>query len=175
MVKVNKYIKKFKTFFVWQHEEEEKWLREMSLKGYELVSARLFIFTFRVCEPKDVVYKLDYRRLSRYEEDNYLTIFAESGWEHVTGCMNWFYFKNENYSDDKMEIFNDEESKAEMVRRVQKLIGLVTVSELCMLASIIRTAEESPALATFWGLLMILLTYGNIKMFLKHRALRKRF
>ncbi|MBK1811766.1 DUF2812 domain-containing protein [Clostridium sp. YIM B02505] len=175
MVDINKYIKKFKIFFVWQHEEEEKWLREMSLRGYELVDARLFIFTFRVCEPKDVVYKLDYRRLSRYEEDNYLTIFAESDWEYVTGCMNWFYFKNENYNEDNMEIFNDEESKAEMVSRVQKLIGLITVSELCMLASIIRSAKESPALATFWALLMMLLTYGNIKMFLKHRALRKRF
>ena len=40
--------------------EKEKWLREMSLKGWSLQEARLGIYTFEKIEPADYIYKLDH-------------------------------------------------------------------------------------------------------------------
>ncbi|QAA30610.1 DUF2812 domain-containing protein [Clostridium manihotivorum] len=170
----DKFIRKFKLFFIWQHEDEEKWLREMSLNGYELVSARVCRFKFRVCEPKDVVYKLDYRRLKKYDKDNYLDIFEESGWQFVTTCMNWIYFKSEAISNEEMDIFNDIDSKAEMLRTIQKALALVSVGELLCFTSVFLNPVKSVYLYVFWALIIGLFIYGNTKMFFKYRELKKK-
>lgn len=169
-----KIITKYKPFFIWQHDAEERWLREMSLKGYELVSARVCRFKFRVCEPKDVVYKLDYRRLKKYEKDNYLTIFEESGWQFVTTCMNWIYFKSEAVNSEELDIFNDVESKAEMLRTIQKALALLTVAELICFTSVFLEPDRSFYLYAFWALIIGLFIYGNTKMFFKYRELKKK-
>ena len=59
--------KKFIRFFtIADYKEEERWLREQHKQGWKLVRMTVPCFyTFESCEPQDVIYRLDYKILSR--------------------------------------------------------------------------------------------------------------
>lgn len=64
-------------------------------------SARLGItkynlmYTFQKTEPKDVMYKADFRlvyRDSKEQQQEYFEIYEMSGWKRVTSFTRWNYF-----------------------------------------------------------------------------------
>ena len=118
-------IRKFKWFWAWQDDDEEAWLREMSLQGWHLSSiGGPGLYIFALGEQRDYVYRLDYRHPARMEKDAYLQLFQDAGWEHLGSLSGWQYFRKIARAEEPLDIYTDVESKVEKYRR---LLGVLVV------------------------------------------------
>jgi hypothetical protein len=103
----------------WQDEQEEAWLGSMSQKGWYLFSVGLpCIYRFRVGEAQDYVYRLDYQMHKKEDQQDYLHLFSDAGWEHVGQMSGWHYFQKEARQGETQEIFTDIESKVVKYKRI---------------------------------------------------------
>ncbi len=116
------YKKQFKWFTIFEHEKEEKYLREMHKSGWKFIKASgLGTYHFEKCTPEDVVYQLDYNKEGLDQKEEYLQMYSDCGWEHLQEYAGYSYFRkpaSEMKGDE--EIFCDEQSKLAMMERVLK-------------------------------------------------------
>ncbi|MBZ9626148.1 DUF2812 domain-containing protein [Clostridium sp. FP2] len=103
-------------------DKEEKWLNEMTSQGWELY--RKYIkYEFRKTSSSNTITKIDYRNFkSKYDFQNYITLFKDCGWEHITGSKTsgkqYFKKMDERAGDD---IFSDVSSKAERYKKLSNM------------------------------------------------------
>lgn len=126
----NKKIK-LAFFTIPEYKKEEDWLQKQHRAGLKLTKATLPCFyTFEKCEPEDVVYQLDYNKEGMNNKAEYVQMFKDCGWEHITDMAGYSYFRkpvSEMVEDE--EIFSDDASKMDMIDRVfkGKMIPLITI------------------------------------------------
>ena len=108
---------KRKSFYIAEFNEEAQWLASMHRDGWRMISTTGFKYEFEACEKEDWTYQLDFRDEAMNEED-YIQMYADYGWEFVTRFRHWYYFRKIRTADDDMSIFSDSESKIEMCRKV---------------------------------------------------------
>ncbi len=112
-------VYQFHWFWPWQDEQEERWLSAMARQGLHLVSVHLFgRYEFETGQPREMVYRLDYRNPAKTEQDDYLRLFADAGWEHAGQWYSWQYFRKPVQPGEEAEIFTDVDSKIAKYRRV---------------------------------------------------------
>lgn len=104
-------------FYIAEFQEEAAWLSFMHRQGWKLASTTGFKYRFESCPQEDWVYQLDFRDDS-VDEESYIQMFADYGWEFVTRFRHWYYFRKIRTAGDDMSIFSDNESKIDMCRRV---------------------------------------------------------
>jgi len=129
---IKRFRKVFKVFWAWQDEAEEIWLREMAQQGWFLTDYTFLVYTFVSGEPADYIYKLDYRASGRRDLDEYLTIFADSGWEHVAEFLNWHYFRSPAETCAVPDIYSDNQSKIEKWRRLLRVMTMLFAVNLTL-------------------------------------------
>lgn len=116
-------IKEFHVFVLAEYEQEEEFLREKSRQGYHLVQVRMpGIYYFKKEEPKDTVYRLDFNPQTDSEKGSYIQMYKDYGWEYIQDLNEYSYFRKDagTTSDEELEIFNDNESRLEMIERILK-------------------------------------------------------
>ena len=132
------------------YEQEEEYLRNMHQNGWKLVRVAIpGIYTFERCEPADVVYKLDFRPLRGEDREAYLSMYREYGWEYLQTLNDYCYFRKSasDASEEDLEIFNDTESRLDMVRRILRWrVPIVTFFALFVLIQSINVFQR----ATFY-------------------------
>ena len=109
-------------FHIFQYEEEAQYLREMHAKGWEFEDLAFVRFRFRKCEPRDMVYQLDYNQEGLAHREEYIKMFEDCGWEHAGDYLGYSYFRKpaEEMGEGEEGIFCDDESRMEMMRRIVK-------------------------------------------------------
>ena len=109
-----------KFFSVPEWKKEEKYLREQHKNGWEFVNVSGFgLYHFKKCQPKDVVYQLDYNPDSVSNKAEYVQMFSDCGWEYLQNFVGYSYFrKDASEVGDNEEIFCDNESRLDMMKRV---------------------------------------------------------
>jgi hypothetical protein len=172
----NKTLRKFKWFWAWQDEAEENWLREMSNEGWYL-SQIVFptIYEFKSSEPKDFVYRLDYRSYWKMEKEDYLQLFRDSGWEHVQEMAGWQYFRQLAHPGEDLEIYTDAESKIEKYQRLLAFLGILALPQVIFL---ITLRDPSPynwfsPIQFIMGLIFVLYVYAFIKILMRINQLKR--
>lgn len=100
-------------------DKEERWLNDMAQAGW-LLHKRGIGYSFVAIEPGSVVVRVDYRDrgMNSRDFDNYLMLFADSGWRHLHGSR-WGgsqYFAATGANPDA-DIFSDVESRLGRYRR----------------------------------------------------------
>lgn len=136
--------KAFKIFWAWQDDAEEKWLRKMSKEGWGLKHYNWFIYTFEQIQPTDYVYKLDYK--GNYADDlqTYISLFEDSGWEHVDQFQNWHYFRTVATSTiETPDIYSDTESKVKKYEDLSNVILTVLLSIITIFFIVVLPADFS--------------------------------
>ena len=116
-----------RTFFAWQEEKEEKWLREMSGKGWHLTRVGFFNYRFEKGEPNDMVYKFDFKVLRKAEMNDYILTFEDAGWEYIGNFGSWYYFRTNADGDHSLELYNDNRSKIEKYKRLLLVLGVISL------------------------------------------------
>jgi len=128
----------FKIFI--DYTKEEKWLNEMSKKGYEVIN-NSFGYTFKNINPEDITYRIDYRTFKTKQDFiDYCTVFEDSGWKHILGSKssgNQYFKKVSENSDD--DIFSDNISKAARYKRASNIWLTFASSYFVILISLALT------------------------------------
>jgi len=127
--KTNSSKSVLKVFLPWQDEDEEKWLEMMSAKGWQLMSAVPFFYSFHKIPPKQTIVRLDYKNTWHKDYQEYLVTFSDAGWTLLTTLGNWHYFSINPQNEVVPEIYNSNRAKANKYRRL--LIGLSPIL-LCL-------------------------------------------
>lgn len=125
--------KVFKFFTAWNLEKEEAFLRKMHQQGWALQKYNMR-YTFKRTEPKDVIYKADFRldyKDSKEKQKEYIELYEMCGWKHVTSFAKWNYFCKEVEDENELpDIYSEKET------RIQKLNELLLFF-IIMLAAIL--------------------------------------
>lgn len=119
----------FKYFTIPEWKREEKYLREQHKNGWEFVSVNFpGLYHFKKCEPKDVIYQLDYNSDSVAQKSEYIQMFRDCGWEYLQNFVGYSYFRKAASDMDgtEEEIFCDDASRLDMIKRVfsQRMVPL---------------------------------------------------
>ena len=123
--------KEFKCFAITQYKQEEEYLRSMHRKGWRFTKV-IFpgIYSFEKCEPENVTYRLDYNQEGIANKAEYVQMFSDCGWEYLLDFVGYSYFRKASEgAEDNDEIFCDDESKLDMMKRVYKgrIIPLIVI------------------------------------------------
>ena len=116
----------YKLFLLWQHEEEEKWLNEMSAKGLQLISAGFCKYIFDEGESGEYIYRLEMleRFPSNYESIKYIRFIEDTGAEYIGSILKWVYFRKKA-ADGGFEIYSDIKSKIRHFSRIRTLTAVL--------------------------------------------------
>lgn len=113
------FVTKYKCFWAWQDEMEENWLSRNAAEGYHL-DKPVFpcVYRFKIGQPADITYRLDYPVLKNRDRQSYLQLFEDAGWEHAGDMSGWVYFRRPTPQAQKAEIYTDAESKIQKYQRL---------------------------------------------------------
>ena len=133
----------FKFFSVPEWKKEERYLRKQHKIGWEFVKVNgLCVYHFQKCEPKDMVYQLDYNPDSTLQKDEYIQMFQDCGWEYLQNYVGYSYFRKpaSDMNETEEEIFCDDASRLDMMKRVfrGRMIPLLVVFFLIIIPQIIQ-------------------------------------
>jgi hypothetical protein len=168
-------MRKFKWFWAWQDEAEEEWLREMSNNGWHLARIGFpTVYTFEAGEPRDFVYRLDYRSYYKMDKGDYLQLFSDAGWEKVEEMAGWHYFRQAARAGDDLEIYSDSDSK---IGKYQRLLVFLAILMLPLFLGLINLSRAPytwvPVIQLMNALLFILYIYAMIRLLLRIRELKQ--
>lgn len=177
-----------KEFHFWvlpEYEQEEAYLRRMHQSGWKLDHVSLpGVYTFERCAPEDVVYKLDFRPLRGESREAFLSMYQEYGWEYLQDLNDYSYFRKsaEGAAPEDLEIFSDDESRLDMVKRILRwrvpLISLFALFVLIQSINLFLRATFAPGdviLVAFYLLILALYVYIIVRCAAGFRRLWKRY
>ena len=135
-----------KFFPIPQWKKEEEYLREQHKNGWEFVAVSGFcLYHFKRCEPKDVVYQLDYNPDSFTRKNEYIQMFSDCGWEYLQNYVGYSYFRKaaSEMGKTEEEIFCDDASRLDMMKRVFKgrMIPLLIIFFLIIIPQMIMQSR----------------------------------
>lgn len=109
-----------KWFWVWQFEEEERWLNEMALQGWALESVGFCTYTFLSCRPGEYLIRLEMHD----GDEGYFSFMQELGAEYVGRFMNWRYFRRKTELGS-FDLFSDIDSRIAHLDRIGKMLTAI--------------------------------------------------
>lgn len=128
--------------------KEENYLREQHKNGWEFVTVNgLCLYHFKRCEPKDMIYQLDYNPDSLNKKNEYIQMFRDCGWEYLQNYVGYSYFRKAVSEMDgtEEEIFCDDASRLDMMKRTftGRMIPLLIVFFLIIIPQMIMQSQKS--------------------------------
>ena len=170
---------KIRWYSITQYDEEARWLEKMHSQGWRLIGVNLPCFYhFERCEPEHYVYQLDYTKAG--SSPDYIKLFEDCGWEYLTDCMGYSYFrKKAAETSGREDIFCDDESRLDMVRRIfhGRVIPLLMIffgSILTNLLMSIRNRGLGSSITIMWILLAALYLWIFVSFLRKYVTFRRR-
>jgi hypothetical protein len=154
---MNAEIKKVrKWFWVWDDDKEEAWLRKMANDGWNLIKVGLInSYEFELSQSKDLIYRIDYKDGYNLKLDEYIQIFADSGWEHICEMSGRHYFRTPMRGEDEPEIYSDNESK---ITKYQRILAGFYIFIPMFLFLIIYLPDKSKTLSSiFFDVFLIII------------------
>lgn len=160
--------KQFKWFSVPQWRQEQDYLREMHKNGWKFsYVSGLGMYHFEKCEPEDVVYQLDYNPQDDTTKDEYVQMFSDCGWEYIQDYVGYSYFrKPATQMNGEEEIFCDDESRLDMMKRVIKgrILPLIVIFFCCILTLLTQNHLDGIA-GSIIRIFMIFITVLYLSLF----------
>lgn len=173
----------FRFFDVMDFEKEADYLSEMHARGWKFVHVGFpGIYHFVKCQPEQVRYQLDYNHEGTAHIEEYQQMFADMGWEYMFDFVGYSYFRkpvNEMEGDADEEIFCDDDSRWDMMKRVfqGRIIPLIVIFAAVIIPQIaisIRNLGFPNGLAVLMIILGILYISIFIRFAVKFQAFKKK-
>lgn len=170
---------KFKFYFAWDYQKEEKWLNEMSDIGLQLVDVGMCRYVFEDNNKDRYIYRLELldNVLSNSKSISYIRFLEETGVEHVGSVLRWAYFRKKA-GDGEFELYSDIDSKIKHCKRILFLFFCVTpinvINLINMTNNYINSGYTSYVyISVFLGILVGLLGTGIFKVYRQIWKLKK--
>lgn len=113
----------------YNYEKEEKWLNEMSAKGFALTDYTWCRYVFTDCQPGEYIYRLELLEHSPTHavSQKYIQFMEENGVEHISSYIRWVFFRKKA-ADGAFDIYSDADSKIKHYRMVIKLFTSIAIA-----------------------------------------------
>lgn len=136
---MKKYEYRNRLSFVWNYEKDESWLTGLSEEGLHLDKPGVIRNRFVKNADVRYVYRMDYQKIHGQEQVNeYISLFEDSGWEHVGTVIGWHYFRKPYREGETYEIYTDRLSVKQLLQRVQTTLGILAVANVPLLIMNLR-------------------------------------
>lgn len=124
----------YKIYAAWDFDKEAEELNRMSEKGWQLVEGGCFHQKYEFDDSVIYRYQIDFnnkiQNMAHYDE-----VFRDAGWERVCSTFNnWHIFRkvyNPDLSDEEYEIYTDEQSRVEMLKRWRNIAVIIVIYISC--------------------------------------------
>lgn len=166
---------KYRLFFAWNHEEEEKWLDQMAAKGHRLESVAFCRYEFGKCQPGAYSYRLEFleNNVASDKSSQYIAFVEDTGAKHVGTYGRWIYFEKST-ADGPFDLLSDNTSRIKHLKRIMLtfiVIGIPTLNAAAM--NLLPLTDDKMAISRILGLINLALTClivrGTIKI---HRKIK---
>jgi len=167
---------KFKWFWAWDDEKEEKWLEGLSQDGWHLDKPGFpCVYHFSKGEPRRFSYRLDFRTGSFKSLQEYLQICRDAGWEMVGRMGTWYYFRKECRDGENPEFYSDTDSKIQKYRRLTLFLVIFLPILLNGMLSLFRSPQSGffAGIRIFYALILLFFSYAIIRLLLRIKKLKK--
>ena len=183
----------FRFFTLFEYEEEQAFLEKQHKNGWKVVSFKLpGLYKFEICEPEDMVYRIDFTNENGSKNPEYRQMFADNGWDFLWSVNGFSIFRkplsaasaaSADASENSSEIFTDNASKLQMLQKIQqrRLLPLVTIFLCAVVPNFIKgingdfgSSIFDNILTVFFGLMFVLYTYVFIKSLSKIKKLKEK-
>lgn len=120
-----------KWFWVWEFDEEEKWLNDMAGRGWVLETVGFAKYTFIQSEPGEYTVRLEMpeHMPASAECQDYIDFIEETGAEYLGNVMKWIYFRKRT-ADGGFDLFSDIDSRIRHMERINKPLGIIALCNL---------------------------------------------
>lgn len=166
-------------FTITEWEKEQDYLRQQHQKGWKFIRVNFIgLYHFEKCEPEDVIYQLDYNPERLEHKEEYVQMFRDCGWEYLQDYVGYSYFrKAAALMDGEEEIFCDDASRADMMRRVFKgrMIPLFIVFFLLILPNLYTQFQNDSLEGRLLSALFLLLFVVYLSIFVCFALRFRRF
>lgn len=108
--------------WVWNYEEEDRWLNGMAQRGWVLDGLGFCTFHFRRCEPGEYTVRL--QLAESIGDREYIDFVESTGAEYVGRMVKWIYFRKKT-ADGPFELFSDVASLIAQTDRILWMLGVV--------------------------------------------------
>ncbi len=167
---------KYRWFWVWDFEKEERWLNEMAANGWSLVDVGYCRYTFEKTEDNAYTIRLEMHPA----DDDYVAFMEETGAEYIGRVLQWLYFRKKSELGS-FDIFSDLDSRLAHVRKIHKMVLALGLANLIIgvMNLSFTSASLNSFVAVFNLLVSTLLLYGagrlkgKIEYLEKERELRE--
>lgn len=124
-------IKRHKWFWAWDYDKEEKWLNQMSAKGFSLVAVGYCTYIFEECTEGDYEIRLELLENvpSHAKSQTYIQFLEDTGVEYLGSVMRWAYFRKLK-SNGEFALYSDYHSRIAHFNRMLLLLGMIAALEL---------------------------------------------
>lgn len=118
-------LTKYRWFWVWDFEKEERWLNEMALKGWALMDVGFCRYTFEKTKSSEYTIRLE---MHPFDED-YISFMEQTGAEYIGRFLQWVYFRKKSELG-RFDIFSDLDSKIAHLDRIHKTVLMLGLANL---------------------------------------------
>ncbi|MBM7567596.1 DUF2812 domain-containing protein [Paenibacillus sacheonensis] len=166
---------KYRLWFSWQYEQEEKWINELSRQGLQWKRGGIIRNEFERDASVRYTYRLDYQLgLNKEKREEYLELYRDAGWEFRGNCTPaWFYFRRAWRPEEDPQLYTDRESLVTHYKRLRSMMAVMLLINLFIMClngiNLLPRANGHlwgiviPVLAIY-ALLFLLLGTGVVKM-----------
>ena len=151
---------KYRWFWVWDFEKEERWLNEMAANGWTLVEVGYCCYTFEKTDDNEYTVRLE---MHPFDED-YISFMEQTGAEYIGRVLQWIYFRKKSELG-RFDIFSDLDSRISHLSKIHKMILMFGLANLIIgIANLLSSRSINSAVAVFNLLVATLLMYGVGRM-----------
>ena len=156
----------YKWFWVWEFEKEERWLNQMAMEGWALVSVGYSKYIFERCQPGDYIIRLEMHNA----DTEYISFMNELGAEYLGNIFKWIYFRRKAEFGE-FDVFSDIDSKIRHIDGISKFLTVFCVLNLIM--GVINSFNPTVHIGFINLLVAALLAYGIGRLHGKKESLQK--
>ena len=153
---------KFKLYY--DKDEEENWLREMSLNGWAFKKFFLGFYTFEASEPGKYNYQIDLLDNWKGDKDDYASFMEDAGVEVVSQWWRWVYLQKK-VADGPFEMYTDTESKIVQYSKILKFFKVaLTIEIICFFMELIATINTGSYIFGIFTVLIAVICLALLKV-----------
>ena len=146
---------KYRWFWVWDFETEERWLNEMAANGWTLAEVGYCRYVFEKTEPNEYAIRMEMRP---YDE-NYVSFMEETGAEYIGRVLQWIFFRKRSELGS-FDIFSDLDSRIAHVRNIHSMTRMLGFANLFIGLANLLIGNFNSLVAAFNLLVATVLMYG---------------
>ncbi|WP_167955691.1 DUF2812 domain-containing protein [Anaerosporobacter faecicola] len=119
-------LTKYRWFWAWQFEKEERWLNQMSNRGFQLVDVSFIRYTFDTNSSQEYNYRIEFLEHGPYTEkgQEYLLFLKEAGIDMCGSYMRWVYLRKKK-DEGEFQLFSDLDSRLQHLNRIITLLSVI--------------------------------------------------